>query len=110
MITYSDFMHMHTGCFAYTYWCCILELNLFPCYIQTQVFLKPLVCLMKKEMARDYLKAVSMIHAGTEVIALSGNQECKKATVTEMLLLHQMTPEIILKKHLAKMIPNAKIL
>jgi len=31
---------------------------------------------MKKETARDYPKAVSTIHAGTEVIALSGNR-CK---------------------------------
>jgi len=33
-----------------------------------------LICSMKKESARDYLKAISTTHAGTEVVALSGNQ------------------------------------
>jgi len=32
-----------------------------------------LICSMKKESARDYLKAISTTHAGTEVVALSGN-------------------------------------
>jgi len=79
MITYSDLQICVCGFLAYSH----LVLNMGMAFVQmlhsnTSILeaLFSQVRSRKKETTHDYAKAISTIHAGTEVVALQGNQ-CK---------------------------------
>ena len=79
MITYSDLRICVCGFLAYAHMVLNMGLAFVPMLHSNTSILEALfsqVRSRKKETTRDYAKAISTIHAGTEVVALQGNQ-CK---------------------------------
>jgi len=79
MITYSDLRICVCGFFAYSHLVLNMGMAFVPMLHSNTSILEALfsqVRSRKKETTRDYAKAISTIHAGTEVVALQGNR-CK---------------------------------